>query len=309
MKIKDEYVKLAAENIADYFKAEATLGERMRANFAELAAFAAQRAAKDVRTREFFSAGMPITSYLPEADIFSAFESAIDENRPLVNAKLTLDEAMFTADFCVKTTELLKTAARLKPSPLLFAAGEGQIGGRVAFTDSLVLKNAFYEFGKTMQGLTATYVTSFTEACEDTSAGISDYCILPIENNKEGLLTGMYSLIEKYELFICGVCEIDSGDLVTKFALLCSGGYGIMEKTKCRSITLRLFGETPFSRAKLYIGADMMQLDKGGSVSVPLGYTDGYAELCSFSGSSDMLFAFLLYLGAMKIGYTLVGAY
>ena len=58
MRIKDEYIRLAAENIADYFKKEAGIGERLRANLAELAAYAAQRAARDVRTREFFSTGI-----------------------------------------------------------------------------------------------------------------------------------------------------------------------------------------------------------------------------------------------------------
>ena len=309
MKIKDEYIRLAAENIAEYFKKEASLGERQRANFAELAAYAAQRAARDVRNREFFSSEMQITSYLPEVDTFFAADGAIDENRPFVDAKLALSEAVFVADFCIKTTELLKTTARLKPSPLLFVSGDGRKGGKVAFTDSLVLRKAFSEFSKVTQGLTATFVSSFTEACEDTAAGISDYCILPIENSREGILTGMYSLIEKHELFICGVCESVGEELTTKFALLCANGYGIIEKTKCRSITLRLFGGNSFSASRLYIGADMMQLEKGSSVSVPLGYTDGYAELCNFTGSGDMLFAFLLYLGAMRIGYTLVGAY
>ncbi len=309
MRIKEEYASLAAENLARYFESEAKMGERIRANFSELASFAAQSAAKDMRTREFFSSGMQITSYLPKTDILSAADGAIDENKPLVNARLSLSEAVFLADFCVKTTELLETTAKLKPSPLLFASGEGKRGGKVAFADSYVLKNAFSEFEKTVSGLSPSPVTSFTEALEDTSAGVSDYCILPVESSREGILTGMYSLIERYELFICGICEIENDGLVTKFALLCTNGYGIIEKMKCHSIILRLSGGATFFWSKLYIGADMMQIEKGSGVSVPLGYTDGYAQMCTFSGSSDMLFAFLLYLGTMKIGYTLVGAY
>ncbi len=310
MKIKDEYVHFAAENIARYYEKEANLGERMRANFAELAAFVAVKSARDVRSREFFSSGIPITSYFPTSlDYPQAQYDAVSENKPLVDAKLMLSEAMYMADFCKKTTEQLKTTARLKPSPLLFAGGERRSEGKVALTESRVLKTAFLEFSKAQEGLAAAYVSSFTEACEDASSGISDYCILPIENTGEGILTGMYSLIERYELFICGVCEVDGGGTSTKFALLCRNACGIIEGTRYQSITLRLFGSTPFMRSRLHIGADILQLDIGSSISVPLGYTDGYADLCSFSGSGEGLFAFLLYLGAMKIGYTLVGAY
>lgn len=310
MRIKEEYVRNAAENIARYYEKEANLGERMRANFAELAAFVAAKAARDVRSREFFSSGMPITSYFPSSlCCLDTQYNAVSENRPLVDANLMLSEAMYIADFCKKTTEQLKITARLKPSPLLFAAGERRGGGRVALMESSLLKAAFFEFAKTESGLTATYVSSFTEACEDISADLADCCILPIENTGEGILTGMYSLIEKYELFICGVCEVRGEETSTKFALLCRNVCSIIEATGYCSITLRFFGNTPFLRSRLHIGADIMQLDIGSNISVPLGYTDGYANLCSFSGGADALFAFLLYLGAMKIGYTLVGAY
>lgn len=309
MRIKEEYIRNAAENIARCYEKEAAIGERARANFAELARFAAQKAASDIRLREFFSSGAQITAYFDVADSVLPTYEPIEENKPLVDAKLAISDAMHMADFCKKTTEYLKTTAKLRPSPLLFAGGVKRNGGKVAFTESAVLKNAFTAFAKTDMGLTASYVSSFTEACEDVSAGLSEFCILPIENSKEGLLTSIYSLIERYELFISSVCVIESGDVSTKFALLCRSACGIIDSIKRQCVTLRLFGDGDFEMSRLYIGADVIGVKAGSAVSVPLGYTDGYADICTFYGSGEELFAFLLYLGAKRIGYTLIGVY
>lgn len=310
MKIKNEYVQNAAKNIAHYYEKEAALGERMRANFSELASFTAAAAAKDVRTREFFASGAPITSYFEGSpDVRDIDYGALAGNSLLVGAKLSAAEAVYYADFCLEITECLKTAARLKPSPLLFAGGERKVGGRVAFTESNVIKAAFSRFAKKDSQLTASFVSSFTEACEDTAAGLSDYCILPIENTNEGLLSGVYSLIDRYELFITGVCEVETESVSTKFALLCRQPYGIIDNIKMQSLTLRVSGGYGFVMSKLYIGADLLAVEMKSAMSVPLGYTDGYAHLCTFVGSSERLFAFLLYLGVMRIGHTIVGAY
>ena len=170
-------------------------------------------------------------------------------------------------------------------------------------------REAFEKFAKRANGLTATYVSSFTDACEDTAADLSQFCILPIENNAEGILTSISSLIGRYELFIAGVCEITRDGHSTKFALLCPDACDIIIGKGRVSITLRLYGDGDYLMSNVYLGASFFGVTAGGSVSVPLGYTDGYASVCTFSGAPDTLFAFLLYLGVMKIGYTLVGAY
>lgn len=309
MRIKEEYIRNAADNIARCYEKEAAISERVCANFGELAMFAAQNAAKDIRVREFFSSGAPITAYFDGEEIYAPIYEPVSENKPLVDAKFIISDAMYVADFCQKTTECLKVTAKLRPSPLLFAGGERKNGGRVAFTESAVLKTAFSAFAKADSGLTAAYVSSFTEACEDTAAGLSKFCILPIENSKDGLLTSIYSLIERYELFISGVCTVESEGVSTKFALLCRSACGIIDNIKQQCITLRLFGEGDFMMSRLYIGADVIGVRAGSTVSVPLGYTDGYADICTFYGSGEELFAFLLYLGAKRIGHTLIGVY
>ncbi|MBQ6614311.1 MAG: hypothetical protein IIX18_03220 [Clostridia bacterium] len=310
MKIKNEYITAAAENIALYFEKEASISERAGANLRELALYAANSAYRDIKNGDFYSLGGQISPYLPNMpDAPSFSQGAIDENSAFVNAKLSLSQAVYYAEFCKRVAEELSRNSRVKLSPLLFAETAKKNGGRVAFTESNIIREAFDKFAKRANGLTAAYVSSFTDACEDTAADLSQFCILPIENSTEGILTSIYSLIGRYELFICGVCEISRDGHSTKFALLCPDACDIIGYRGEESVTLRLYGDGEFLMSKVYLGASFFGISAGGSVSVPLGYTDGYASVCTFTGGADALFAFLLYLGMMKIGYTLVGAY
>lgn len=43
--------------------------------------------------------------------------------------------------------------------------------------------------------------------------------------------------------------------------------------------------------------------------SQPLGYTDGYAQLCTFGGTKEALFAWLLLLAATRQSCILLGVY
>ena len=63
---------------------------------------------------------------------------------------------------------------------------------------------------------------SFTAACEDVYDGRSEFCILPIESSQSGRLFGFYSMLDRYELKICAVCELDTegADESVKYALV-----------------------------------------------------------------------------------------
>ena len=74
-------------------------------------------------------------------------------------------------------------------------------------------------------------------------------------------------------------------------------------------VALRLSGQDASAWSRLYVGAEVLGVETVSSVSVPLGYTDGYAHICTLSGSSEALFALLLFLGTVRVGYTLAGAY
>lgn len=310
MKAKSEYIGNAVENIARYYEKEASLGERMCLNFSELSSFVAAAAAKEVRTRSTFSEES-IAAYLPAfPSAADAGTDALEEDKRLIRAKLGAAEGAYLADFCARTAAALRQTAKLRPHPALFAPPalpEG--GGRVSFAQSHVLSTAFATFCAKDATLEAAYVQSFADACEDVAAGESGYCILPIENSREGVLPGVYGLIGRHELFITRVCGVESSEITTKFALLCRGRRAIIDSVGRQYIALRLTGQDAAAWSRLYTGAEVLGVETVNTVSVPLGYTDGYAHICTFAGSSEALFALLLFLGTIRVGYTLMGAY
>lgn len=311
MRIKNEYICNVADNIARYYEKEVALGERMSANMSELSVYVAEAAAKEARLRGFFGGDSPLLKFMPPVpNTDNAVADALGENSVLVSAKLSASEGAYLADFCKKTAIALRRNSRLRLSPALFAESittEG--GGRVSYTESNVLKEAFRVFSSQDSSLAASYVLSFAAACEDVAAGVSEYCILPIENTREGVLPTMYALIDRYDLFISRVCVIENGDFFTKFALLCKGFRGTIVVSESQYVSLRLSVSDAAVWSKLYTGASVIGAELKCGVSVPLGYTDGYAHICTFSGSSEELFAFLLFLGTIRAGYTLIGAY
>lgn len=311
MKLHLEQIKSAADNISRYYKTEVSLGERMSANFGEIASFVASAAAKDVKQAGFFHEDSPLAPYMPHIDEESENLDTLPENKRLCGIKLAIDSGAHLADFCAKVTSSLKENTRFKPSPALFKKGTlpKLNAGKVSFADSRVFTAAFEEFRKKDSSLTPSYVRSFADACEDVSSESSDFCILPIENNREGALLSVYRLIERYELFIMRVCIIESDDLTTKFALLCRENHGIIDINTKQHIDIRLSGNDPSLMPKIYTAAAVLGIDAIKTVSVPLGYTDGYAHISTFYSSGEALFAFLLFLATVRADYTLMGIY
>lgn len=310
MRARSEYVKNAADNILRYYAKEASVGERMSANFGELASFVAAAAARDVRARGFFGGEVPFSDWMPTVSAETAAEGILPENEALISAKLAADEGAYLADFCRKITAALRAAAKLRPSPALFAERGGiKNGGKVSFAESRVLATAFAAFQKKDNDLMPSYVHSFADACEEVAAELSDYCILPIENSREGALLTVYGLIERYELFIARVCSIEIDGIITKYALLCRGFRDIIEHDGPQYVALRLSGHDRLLWPRLYTGACVLGAEIVKTVSIPLSYTDGYAHICTFAGSGEALFALLLFLATVRVDYTPMGAY
>ncbi len=312
MKAHFENIKSAADNIARYFEKEASVAERVSANLSEIALFVASAAAKEAKGKGFFTEDVPLESYMPKMpEIDGVASGALMENAALVKGKVSADMGAYVADFCAKVTAELKNSAKLKPSPVLFSDCKGAktLEGTVAFAESQVLIAAFSQFQKKNSRLTPSYVRSFNDACEDVSSGVCDFCILPIENSREGALLTVYGLIERHDLFIARVASVESNEITTKFALLCRGFHGIMETENIQNIDLRLSAREPFVWTQIFTGASVLGVRFVKTASVPLVYTDGYAHICTFSASGETLFAFLLFLSTIRADYTVIGVY
>ncbi len=93
---------------------------------------------------------------------------------------------------------------------------------KIAFLRNHQTFRAFECFAKTLGGVSVLYENNFQNACEAVEMGQAAYAIIPIYSTSDGRLSSFYRMIEKYELNIALICDIDSedGESMTTFALL-----------------------------------------------------------------------------------------
>ena len=92
---------------------------------------------------------------------------------------------------------------------------------RISYQKNSYTELAYQRFSKLLGEARASYAHSFPSVCEDVYNGLSEYCILPIENSAEGRLSSFIRLISQYDLKIAATCDVKIGeDKVTRFALL-----------------------------------------------------------------------------------------
>lgn len=97
----------------------------------------------------------------------------------------------------------------------LFGYGEGALPGthgKIAYVRNKRNDEAFLELSTRVREAKAYYCHTFTEACEAVFDNACEFCILPISNNTDGRLYSFYSLIDRYELRICGAAVVGSSD-------------------------------------------------------------------------------------------------
>lgn len=139
-------------------------------------------------------------------------------------AEITADTS--TAGRLILCRELLskkKSATILKR---LTAIGDNEVTpagshGKIAYPKNNFNDAAFSALSSSISAPRAVYTASINSACEAVADGSCEFCILPIENSVDGKLFGFYSLIDRFELKIASVCDIEGeGDLRIKYALV-----------------------------------------------------------------------------------------
>ena len=105
-----------------------------------------------------------------------------------------------------------------KPSPLTAAAR-----GRIAYMPTAFADKAYLRLAAHVKNPRAAATAGFVDACEEVHSGLCEYCILPLENTRNGKLTAFTRLILRYRLRITAVCDLENAAAegqVTRFALL-----------------------------------------------------------------------------------------
>ena len=191
---------------------------------------------------------------------------------------------------------------------------------RVAYLRSYFTDSAFLKLTATMQKPRAAYFDSFSDICEEVYHGLCEYCILPIESTKDGKLLRFYTLIEKYELKLAAVCDIEDGDgASTRYALLRHRYVQLRPSTHTDTaplmaeFSLVLNDRLPLLsllQAAELCHLHLLRADSLPSSDQPDGYR--YGLVFSTDDTADTVHeikSFLCYLSVMLPEYTLLGIY
>ncbi len=84
--------------------------------------------------------------------------------------------------------------------------------GTIVYQHNIYADEAFLHFSRVLPTAKACYSDSFTGVCEQVFDGQCEYCILPLENTKDGKLVPFYDLMKKYELKIALTCSVTTSD-------------------------------------------------------------------------------------------------
>lgn len=183
---------------------------------------------------------------------------------------------------------------------------------RISYQKNSYTDAAYQRFASLLPEPRASYAHSFPTVCEDVYNGLSEYCILPLENSAEGRLNSFSRLIAEYDMKIAAVCGVQVGEgRVTNFALLRKTAVIL----RSGSAFPRLFEfsgmlidpdapEDILSAARMF-GLKLMRAD----ISSPEGSNNDLLFHPVFSADSGDLPAFLLYLSMALPGANLIGLY
>lgn len=205
-------------------------------------------------------------------------------------------------------------ATVVDPMPLPAVSADGST---IAHFGNLYADRAFAAFSELL-GTTSAYSSEdYTAACEEVSEGNADFCILPIESARDGVMDRFEQMIDRYSLFVLMTCtlwlseesEEDGGEWI-RFALLAASpcqlnGNG---QPAADRIQLRI---TPEGEAlwELLLAADLL-----GAKLLDCSLCGGRSDRASvyrltFSADETIRSRLLAYLELGYSRYALIGAY
>ena len=245
---------------------------------------------------------------LAETAAFCAGDDPVQAFRDIYGEPLCCEEF---ARYCRMTAGGITSAEQLAqylPDPA--SAEDIPSDTRTAYLRSAYTDRAFSSFAGEIHRLSAQYQSSFQASCEEVYYGRCSYCILPIRNSEDGVLTSFTRMITKYDLKIARVCDVatQDGDSTMRYALLRRGLDLHAPQDGFLQTTLLLPAEISvgtFLRAAEETGASAEDI-----TTLPLRYSSDRLSLSiTFRINRESTAALLMFLSAAAESCTLDGIY
>lgn len=190
----------------------------------------------------------------------------------------------------------------------------------VAHFVNLYADRAFAAFSAALGNVSVRASEDYTAACEEVSEGNADFCILPIESARDGVMDRFEQMIDRYSLFILMTCtlrlsgeneesEEDGGEWI-RFALLAASPCRLIGQGQPSADRIRV-QITPEGEAlwELLLAADLLGA-KLLECTLRGGRSDRAAAYrLTFAADEKIRSQLLAYLELGYSGYALIGAY
>lgn len=102
----------------------------------------------------------------------------------------------------------------------LLSKSESVTGKRISCLRGGSSDVAFDVFSEYLGKASVLYGENLTSVCENLYDSLCDYAVLPVENSRDGILSGIASLIDKYEFYTVALTRVEQNEALTTFALL-----------------------------------------------------------------------------------------
>ena len=174
---------------------------------------------------------------------------------------------------------------------------------------------AFEHFLRSVQNATPDYASSFAESCENVLDGLCEFCILPLSSSRDGRLMSFYNLLERYELKICEMIELDNEDSASTLRLArvsraCRDQRGKAQKNQKYIFEFSITNESTDFLASLFEAARQSNARLISIDSLPTEYASNIQKFFfSFSIPQQNALAFRLFVALNHQSYTPIGLY
>lgn len=140
------------------------------------------------------------------------FNSTSDAALAAFRGALPTADAADCAHLLLRMAEMPEQFPELT-SETVFRDGEppaDEARGQIALVRNPYTEQALRHFSRAFEKVGAYYAPSFADACEEVFDGRCAYCILPVGDSPSGRLLGIYALLDRYDLKICALVELET---------------------------------------------------------------------------------------------------
>ena len=235
--------------------------------------------------------------------LFSRFCTAINEPKEA-------EKALFCRAF-VTCHEKDRT---LRPEELFSLNDVPPAGshGKIAFVRNRYAERAYEHFSNAVIGAKPILVSEFSEACDLVYNSRCSYCILPIESSTGGRLTSFYAMMDRYDLKICAIFELENNDTTESVRYALAGRLlpRPISKSKACMLEFSLTREDASQLSELLSATALLGATPTRVDFLPLEYDHSfYRVFLTLRVSAKDAPALGLYLALSHPNYTPIGFY